>query len=89
MAAALGRHAPVAVGAADLASGDLSIDGGEAAAVPREARDGVALETYVIELEDQWILLPAVGARSSSQNPIYVNEVALDDSRRVRAGPQL
>src|SRR5436190_666268 len=63
MTAAPRGRAPVAIRAADVALGDLGVDGGKAAAVPRQTRDGVALETDVIELEDQRIGRAAVDAR--------------------------
>jgi hypothetical protein len=89
MTAALGRHAAMAVGAADLASRDLGIDGREAAAVPGEARDRCALAVDVIELEHQRVALAAVSARRSTQDVIHVSEVAFDMSRGVRARQRL
>jgi hypothetical protein len=77
-------HAAVAVRAADVALGDLGVDGGEAAAVPRQAGDGVALETDVIELEDERISLTAVGARAAPEDVVHVSEVSLDGPGRVR-----
>ena len=65
MTAALRGRAPVAVRAADVALGDLGVDGRDAAAVPRQARDGVALDTDVIELEHERIALAAVDARAA------------------------
>src|SRR3954454_24753331 len=77
-------RAPVAIRAADVALGDLGVDGAKAAAVPRQTRDGVALETDVIELEDQRIGRAAVDARTAPQDVVDMREVSLDGPGRVR-----
>src|SRR6476620_6435601 len=77
------RHATVAVRTADVALGDLGVDGGEAAAIPPQARDGVALHAYVVELEHDRIALSAVGARGTPQDFVDMSEVALDVPGRV------
>lgn len=89
MTAAPRGRTPVAVRAADVALGDLGVDGGKAAAIPRQASDGVALETDVIELEDQRITLTAVGARAAPEDFVDVSEVSLDGPGRVRPSHSL
>src|SRR3954453_20971825 len=84
MTAAPRGGAPVAIRAADVALGDLGVDSGKAAAVPRQTRDGVALETDVIELEDQRIGRAAVDARTAPQDVVDMREVSLDGPGRVR-----
>src|SRR3954452_21859661 len=84
MTAAPRGRAPVAIRAADVALGDLGVDGGKAAAVPRQTRDGVALETDAIELEDQRMGRAAVDARTAPQDVVDMREVSLDGPGRVR-----
>src|SRR3954465_4053038 len=84
MTAAPRGRAPVAIRAADVAFGDLGVDSGKAAAEPRQTRDGVALETDVIELEDQRIGRAAVDPRTAPQDVGDMREVSLDGPGRVR-----
>jgi hypothetical protein len=80
---------PVAVRAPDLALRDLGVEGGQTQAAPCEPRDVPALDTDMIELEDQWIGLTAVGAAATREDRPEVVEVAGDVGGRIRTLQQL
>src|SRR6478735_1714743 len=92
MIAAHRCRAPMAVRAADFAFADLLSDRGETAPVPRELRHGRALESDVVELEDDRIAFIAVGARMPAQDLDEIGQVPCDvrihvwPCRRARHG---
>ena len=85
MAATLGGDAPVAIGAANIAPFDFSVDRLEAATEPREGRDLVSLACNVIEVEDDGIPLAAVHASTPGENRVEMSDVARDGRAGVRA----
>jgi len=61
------RPAAVAVGAANLALGDLSLEGCDRVFLEGEPDDAVSLGADVIEFEHEWVVLAAIGAGRHSQ----------------------
>jgi hypothetical protein len=80
------RLLPVTIRASHLAFTDLGVDRRDAAAVPRELRDGGALRADVVELEHDRITLSAIDARVSAQEAEDVSQVSV--GARIRARPR-
>jgi hypothetical protein len=59
--------AAMAVGAHDLAAGDLGLENGEQHAAPHQGRDLGALRAQMVELQDDRIRLAAVDARARAK----------------------
>jgi hypothetical protein len=71
--------------AANLAPRDLRVDGRETRTSPGEARDVLALDPDVVEIQHEWVSLAAVRAATLREDRLEMKEVASDLRRPIRA----
>jgi hypothetical protein len=89
MPSACSGDTPMAAGTPDLALRDLRVDGSQARPRPCEARDILALDPDMVELQDEWVALATVSAAVPREHCFEMQKVASDLRGPMRALYQL